>query len=105
MSRFSIRRYSIQHGILILAVNFLLMAGLGASIAAGRPLLIVLSATALACVIAIDALVLYTSPRAVQVETWIRRLGMGELDYRIEPIGRDEISEPAEGWRRCVRVR
>ena len=93
MSRFSIRRYSIQHGILLLAVNFLLLAGLGASIAAGKPLLIVLSATALACVIAIDALVLYTSPRVVQVEIWTRRLGMGDFDYRIEPTGRDEISE------------
>ena len=93
MSRFSIRRYSIQHGILLLAVNFLLMAGLGASIAAGRPLSIVLSATAMACVIAIDALVVYTSPRVVQVEIWTRRLGMGDFDYRIEPTGRDEISE------------
>ena len=92
MSRFSIRRYSIQHGILILAVNFLLLAGLGASIVDGNPLLIVLSGVAMACVIAIDALVLYTSPRTVQVEIWIRRLGMGDLDYRIEPTGRDEIS-------------
>ena len=93
MSRFSIRRYSIQHGILLLAINFLLIAALGASIAIGNPLLIVLSATAMACVIAIDTLVLYTSPRTVQVEIWIRRLGMGDLDYRIEPTGRDEISE------------
>ena len=93
MSRFSIRRYSIQHGILILALNFLLMAGLVSSIAAGTPLLIALLAVAVACVIAIDALVLYTSPRTVQVEIWIRRLGMGDLDYRIEPTGRDEISE------------
>ena len=93
MSRFSPRRYSIQHGILLLAINFLLMAGVGASIAAGELLLIVLSGTALAFVIAIDALVLYTSPRTVQVEIWIRRLGMGDLDYRIEPTGRDEISE------------
>ena len=93
MSRFSIRRYSIQHGILILAVNVLLMAGLVASIAAGEALLIILSGAAMALVIAIDALVLYTSPRTVQVEIWIRRLGMGDLDYRIEPTGRDEISE------------
>ena len=93
MSRFSVRRYSIQHGILILAVNFLLMAGLGASIVAGEPLLIALSGAGVAFVIAIDALVLYTSPRTVQVEIWIRRLGMGDLDYRIEPTGRDEISE------------
>ena len=93
MSRFSIRRYSIQHGILILALNFLLMACLGASIAAGNPLPIVLSAIALACVIVLDAQVLYVSPRTVQVEIWIRRLGMGDLEYRIEPTGRDEISE------------
>ncbi len=93
MSRFSIRRYSIQHGILLLAVNFLLIAGLVASIAAGTPLSIVLLAIAMACVIAIDALVLYTSPRVVQVEIWTRRLGMGDFDYRVEPTGRDEISE------------
>ena len=93
MSRFSIRRYSIQHGILLLAVNFLLIAGLWASIAAGNPLSIILSATALACAIAIDALVLYTSPRVVQVEIWTRRLGMGDFEYRVEPTGRDEISE------------
>ncbi len=80
MSRFSIRRYSTQHEILLLAVNFLPIAGLGASIAAGQPLSIVLSATALACVMAIDALVLGTSPRVVQVEIWTRRLGMAWSD-------------------------
>ena len=33
--------------------------------------------------------------RSVALEVWIRRMGAGDLDYRVEMEGKDEISELA----------
>ena len=96
MSRFSIRRYSIQHFILLLLVNSLLATLTDTSILWGSAALIALSAAAMVLVWAKTALVVWVGLRTVEVEIWIRRLGMGDFEYRIEPRGNDEIAKACE---------
>ena len=38
-------------------------------------------------------LVLHVGTPAVAIEIWIRRLGVGDFEYRIEPWGNDEVSK------------
>ena len=96
MSRFSIRRYSIQHFVLILLVNVLLVTLTVAAIQWGNPVLVVLSTTTMVIAWVKTVLVVWVGMRAVEVEIWTRRLGMGDFDYRIEPRGNDEISKACE---------
>ena len=96
MSRFSIRRYTIQHFILIVLVNVLLATLTVAAIRWGNSLLVALSATSMVIVWIKTVLVVWVGMRAVEVEIWTRRLGMGDFDYRIEPRGNDEISKACE---------
>ena len=42
------------------------------------------------------ARVVWAGLRTVEVEIWIRRLGMGDFEYRIEPRGNDEIVKACE---------
>ena len=96
MSRFSIRRYSIQHFVLILLINVLLVTLTVAAIRWGNPVLVVLSTTTMVIAWVKTVLVVWVGMRAVEVEIWTRRLGMGDFDYRIEPRGNDEISKACE---------
>ena len=96
MSRFSIRRYSIQHFILLLLVNGLLVALTISAIRWGNPLLVALAATTMVVVWMKTVLVVWVGLRTVGVEIWIRRLGMGDFEYRIEPQGSDEIAKACE---------
>ena len=96
MSRFSIRRYSIQHFVLILLVNVLLVTLTVAAIRWGNPVLVTLSATTMVIAWVKTVLVVWVGMRTVEVEIWTRRLGMGDFDYRIEPRGNDEISKACE---------
>ena len=96
MSRFSIRRYSIQHFILLVLVNLLLPTMTVFTILWGNPALVALSAAAMVAVWVKTALVVWAGLRTVEVEIWIRRLGMGDFEYRIEPRGNDEIAKACE---------
>lgn len=96
MSRFSIRRYSIQHFILLLLVNVLLATLTITAIRWGNPALLALSATTMVVVWLKTVLVVWVGLRTVGVEIWIRRLGMGDFEYRIEPQGSDEIAKACE---------
>ena len=93
LSKFSIRRYSIQHLLLFLVVVGLLVATTVFAVLHGNAALVVLAGATLAVTLAMAALVLYVGIRTVAVEIWIRRLGMGDFDYRIEPKGNDEVSK------------
>ena len=93
MSRFSIRRYSVQHFILLALTNLLLAAMAVAAALWGNTTLVVLSALALTTVIVKTVLVVWVGLRTIAVEAWIRRLGMGDFEYRIEPQGNDEVSK------------
>ena len=93
VSRFSIRRYSVQHVLLIIVVILLLASmTLVAAIQGNIPML-ALSLTTLTVVLLKTALVVRVGLRTIAVEAWIRRLGMGDFDYRIEPQGNDEVSK------------
>ncbi len=59
----------------------------------GNVTLMVLAATTLAVTLVKTGVVLYAGIRTVAVEIWIRRLGMGDFEYRIEPKGNDEVSK------------
>ena len=93
LSKFSIRRYSIQHFLLIFVVIGLLAATTALAALHGNPVLIVLAGTTLAVTLGKAALVLHVGIRTIAVEAWIRRLGMGDFEYRIEPRGNDEVSK------------
>ena len=92
-SRFSLRRYTMQHFVLLMLVNGLLVALTIYSIMLPNPTLIVLSSVAMVAAWIKTALVIWAGLRTVAVEIWIRRLGMGDFEYRIEPRGNDEIAE------------
>lgn len=93
MSRYSVRRYSVQHFILVMLVNVLLGVLLACSVWWGNAVLIALTALTLAVSIAKTVLVAWVGLRTIAVEAWIRRLGMGDFEYRIEPRGDDEIAK------------
>ena len=93
VSRFSPRRYSVQHFALLITANILVMAILTWGLTTWEPLLIGLSLTTTVVMAGMTVLVFRVGIRTIAVEAWIRRLGMGDLEYRIEPWGRDEVSK------------
>ena len=93
LSKFSIRRYSVQHILLLFSVIGLLIATNVQAVLHGNVTLMVLAATTLALTLVKTGVVLYAGIRTVAVEIWIRRLGMGDFEYRIEPKGNDEVSK------------
>ena len=96
MSKFSIRRYSVQH-VLLLSFVLSLITGMNVyALLAGEPLLIGLAAVTLLLALMMTGLVIFTGVRTVAIEIWIRRLGMGDFEYRIEPWGNDEISKACQ---------
>lgn len=96
MSKFSIRRYSVQHVLLLFSVLGLLAALNVFAILKGESLLTILAGTTLILALVMAGLVLFVGARTVAIELWIRRLGMGDFDYRIEPWGNDEVSKACE---------
>ena len=93
MSRFSIRRYSVQHFLLLLVTNLLLLGMTVAAAVQGNIPLLALSAATQLVVLLKTALVVWVGLRTIAVEAWIRRLGLGDFEYRIEPWGKDEVSK------------
>lgn len=93
MSRFSIRRYSVQQFLLLLLSNLLLVTLTATAAVQGNLTLLGLSATTLVVEVLLTALLFRVGLRTIAVEAWIRRLGMGDFDYRIEPRGSDEVSK------------
>ena len=93
VSRFSIRRYSVQHLLLIIVVILLLVSMIFVAAAQGNVPLLALSLATLSVVLLKTSLLVRVGVRTIAVEAWIRRLGMGDFDYRIEPRGNDEVSK------------
>lgn len=96
LSKFSIRRSSVQYLLVLLVVICLLV---GANIQAalhGTTTLRFLTGTILGLMLASTVFLLFKGNRTVAVEEWIRRLGMGDFEYRIEPWGNDEVSKACE---------
>ena len=93
MSPLSLRRRSVQiFGLLCLA-NVIVAVLTAMAVMAGDPTLIGLSASALGVMVLMTALAMWSGVRTVAVELWIRRLGVGDFEFRIEPRGNDEVSK------------
>lgn len=67
----------------------------GQAIAAGRTRLLILGILSTALLILTTVLLIRVGIRSVALEFWIRRMGTGDLDYKVEPKGQDEITELA----------
>ena len=65
------------------------------AIAAGRIRLLVLGIASTALLLLVTYLLIRVGIRSVALEFWIRRMGAGDLDYKVEPTGQDEITELA----------
>jgi len=96
LSKFSLRRYSVQYLLMVLVVIGLLVATNVQAALHGNLTLKVLAATMLGVTLAKTVFLVYVGGRTVAVEAWIRRLGMGDYEYSIEPRGRDEVSKSCE---------
>ena len=96
MSKFSIRRYSVQHVILLFLVLSLITAMNVYALREGETLLMALAAVTLFLALTMSGLTIFTGVRTVAIEIWIRRLGMGDFEYHIEPWGNDEVSKACE---------
>ena len=93
MSKYSIRRYSVQHILLLFTVLGLIAALNVQAIILGNVALIATALAALLLASAMSGLVVLVGIRTVAIEVWIRRLGMGDFEYRVEPWGQDEVSK------------
>ena len=96
MSKFSPRRNTVKITIcLMLIIGLLAGATIQASMIGGANAAAIPLAGLTAGLIMIYILV-RVSIRTVQGEIWIRRMGMGDLEYRVEPTGNDEITKALE---------
>ena len=93
MSKYSIRRYSVRHFLLLLSLLALIVALNVHAVLIGNVALMALASSALLAALLLVALIAVIGVRSVAIELWIRRLGIGDFEYRIEPWGRDEISQ------------
>ncbi|MDE0170160.1 MAG: ATP-binding protein [bacterium] len=96
LAKFSIRRSSVQYLLVVLVVIGLLIAANIQAALHGNTTLRVLAGTILALTLASTAFLIFKGNRTVAVEEWIRRLGMGDFEFRIEPWGHDEVSKACE---------
>ena len=96
MSKFSPRRNTVKITIcLILIIGLVAGATIQANMIGGARAAFIPLSGLTAGVIMIYILV-RVSIRTVQGEIWIRRMGMGDLEYRVEPTGNDEITKALE---------
>ena len=100
ISPYSLRRKSVQVILamaLILIVNVTLLAQ---TIATGDRALVVLASICLALFVFTFYRLVRTGLRSVALEIWIRHMGEGNLDYRVELAGNDEVNEAADALER-----
>ena len=96
LSKFSIRRGSIQVQLCLLTANAILITLTVKALTTDGTVMLALSVAGLATITAMTALIIRISIRTVQGEIWIRRMGMGDLEFRVEPKGNDEITKTME---------
>ena len=100
ISPYSLRRKSVQVILamaLILIVNVALLVQ---TIATGDRALVVLASLCLALLVFTFYRLVRTGLRTVALEIWIRHMGEGNLDYRVELAGNDEVNEAADALER-----
>ncbi len=97
---FSLRRKSIQ---LLLAHALILIGGvvlLVQAVAVGDTALVVVASLCLAVIAFTNYRHVHTGIRVVAVEIWIREMGEGNLDYKVNLSGNDEVNEAAAALER-----
>ena len=93
MRRFSLRRYTVRH-LLYMLITLVVLSVVTARLAgSGDWLTLSLSATGLALMGLIFVLSFRATVKRIVVEQWIRRLGMGDFEYRIEPRRKTEVDK------------
>ena len=100
ISPYSLRRKSVQvilAMVLILIVNVALLAQ---AIAIGDSTLVVLASLCLGLFLFAFYRLVRTGVRTVQLEIWIRHMGEGNLDYKVDLPGNDEVNEAADALER-----
>ena len=100
ISPYSLRRKSVQVILamaLILIVNVTLLVQ---TIATGDRALVVLASICLALFVFTFHRLVRTGLRSVALEIWNRHMGEGNLDYRVELAGNDEVNEAADALER-----
>ena len=80
---------------LVLIIGLLAWATIHAALT-DSPTGALVPAAALAAALVMISILVRVSVRTVQGEIWIRRMGMGDLEYRVEPTGNDEITRALE---------
>ncbi len=93
LRRFSLRRYSVRHMLMLTTTLGILCAVTARAAWAQDWFILGLAAAGLALTGMVMSLMLRATVRRVIVEQWIRRLGMGDFDYTVEPWGSDELSK------------
>ncbi len=93
MSKFSIRRSSVQQLLCMLSMHILLIVAGVVSLIQGNWLMLALSGGAYIALILQTTIIAINIPRLVEVEAWIRRLGVGDFEHSVEPWGNDEVSK------------
>ena len=97
---FSLRRKSVQ---LLLAHALILIGGvvlLVQAVAVGDTALVVVASLCLAVIAFTNYRHVHTGIRVVAVEIWIREMGEGNLDYKVNLSGNDEVNEAAAALER-----
>ena len=96
MSKFSIRRGSIQVQLLLLASIATTTALTVKNAAGGNTTDLTLAAAAMGLIIVMTIIIGRITLKTIQAEIWIRKMGMGDLEHRVEPTGNDEITRTLE---------
>ena len=93
MSKYSIRRHSVRHFLLLIFLLGLIIAINVQAVLTGHIPLMAVAVSSLLIALVMTGVITLIGIRSVAIELWIRRLGTGDFDYRIEPWGRDELSQ------------
>ena len=93
---FSLRRKSVQVLLAMALILVVSVALLVQSIASGDGALVVLASLCLALVVFVCYRLVRTGIRTVALELWIRHMGEGNLDYKVQLSGHDEVNEAAD---------
>ena len=93
MAKFSPRRNTVKIVACLLIIILLLAGNTIQDALNGSVTDAAIPATALAVAVIMVWILIRASIRTVEGEIWIRRLGMGDLDYRVKPKGNDEIAK------------
>ena len=100
ISRFSVRRKSVQVILAMMLVLVVSVVLLVQAIAVGHSTLIVLASLCLGLVVFAGYRLVRTGIRTVALEIWIRHMGEGNLDFTVTLAGNDEVNEAAEALER-----